>query len=96
MPERVSKDGNRVTITQFEVRELNADGDAIDVSHYETKTEALAAALRLIESGSLAVGVEKHVSRHPAHLAAEPDTYTTLAVFGDRDALEAGGWEIDG
>jgi len=101
MKDRISKDGNRITATEFEVRPLNADGDSEDVLHYPTQATAMAEAKALLAIGYYqteetpikAVAVEKHVSRRPAHLHSEPDTFTTLAVMGDKAALEMWGWQ---
>jgi hypothetical protein len=100
MKDRISKDGSKIVVTEYEVRLLNADGVCEDVCHYPTKAEAMAEAKRLLAAGYYqteatrikAVAVEKHISRRPAHLHAEPDTFTTLAVMGDKDALEMWGW----
>lgn len=93
MSERVSKNGNRVTVTEYEVREINIDGDAINVDHHDTKSAALkqADAYHFAPGGVVvAVVVEKHVSKYPHH--GEPDQFTTLYSNGSRDALVAGGW----
>ena len=101
MKDRISKDGSRITATEFEVRPLNADGDSEDVLHYPTASAAMAEAKALLAAGYYqteatpikAVAVEKHVSRRPAHLHAKPDTFTTLAVMGDKAVLELWGWQ---
>ena len=79
--------------TEYEFRELNADGDSTDIHHFETKAEALAAARAHIAAGGLAAAVEKHVCNYPAHLFNVPQVFTTIAVFGDKAALELWGWE---
>lgn len=90
---RVSKDGHRITLTEYEVRTLDLYGDSIQVLHFPTREAALAAAPHEIgKDGCMAVAVEKHVSKRPAFLASEPDKYTVIATFGDRKALEEGGW----
>ena len=96
-----SPDGSRITATEIEVRPLNADGDSVDVCHYPTRAQAMAAAQRLWADGYYqteatpiaAVAVEQHVSRRPSHLHSMPDTFTTLAVMGDTAALELWGWQ---
>ena len=93
MSQKIFKDGCRMTNTEYECRPLNADGDSIDVWHYETKAESIAAAKHHIAEGGLAVAVEKHISRYPAHLFDGPQSFTTLAVFGDKAALDLWGWE---
>jgi hypothetical protein len=101
LSKRVFKDGCRVAITEFEVRTINGDGDVEDVTHFETKQEALSFAQNVAEADAInaapgvsarAVVVEKHVSRYPAHLFAEPSRYSTVAVFGAKAALLEGGW----
>jgi hypothetical protein len=37
---KISKDGNRITTVEFEVRPIDQYGDAIDVYHYESLVEA--------------------------------------------------------
>jgi hypothetical protein len=93
MPTKTSKDKHKLIVTEFECRPLNEDGDSIDVWHFETEEEALAAAREHISGGGLAAAVEKHVTRYPMYLFDEGQTFTTLAVFGDRKILELWGWE---
>lgn len=93
MSEKIFKDGCRMTNTEYEFREINADGDSVDVHHYETKAEAISEAKAHVAGGGLAAAVEKHISRYPAHLFNEPQTFTMLAVFGDKSALKLWGWE---
>ena len=92
MSERISKDGTKITMVEYEVREINADGDAIDVHHFVTKPAALAAAPSFIAGDTVAVGVEKHTSKRPAFCFSEPDVYKTIATFGNEAALREGGW----
>ena len=86
---RTSKDGNRSTETTFEVRPLDAHGDAQDVLRHETITEARATAAKLIAPAWV---IERHTSRRPAHTSAAPDIYVTVASGGETSALEEGGW----
>jgi hypothetical protein len=90
---KTMKDGCRIVTTEFEVRELDQHGDALDVCHYETKQEALADAKQLIERGAAAVIVEKHTSRAPACYWKTPDTYKTLAMLGDAALIAKGEWQ---
>jgi hypothetical protein len=90
---KTMKDGCRTVTTEFEVRELDAHGDAIDVDCYETKQEAMAFAERLIKRGAAAVVVEKHISRAPACYWKTPDTYKTVALFGDAAVIAKGEWQ---
>ena len=90
---KTMKDGCRTVTTEFEVRELNACGDALDVYHYETKREALAVADRILRKGAAAVVVEKHISRAPACYWKTPDTYKTVALLGDAAAIAKGEWQ---
>jgi hypothetical protein len=87
------QDGCRTVTTEFEVRELDRHGDAIDVDCYETKQEAMAFAERLIKRGAAAVIVEKHISRAPACYWKTPDTYKTLAMLGDAAVIAKGEWQ---
>ena len=87
------KDGCRTVTTEFEVRELNANGDALNVDHYDTKGEALAAADRLLKRGVAAVVVEKHISRAPACYWKTSDTYKTVAMLGDAAVIAKGEWQ---
>ena len=96
MPERVSKDGVCVVVTEYDVRHIDAYGDCIDIDHKETSKEALDLAKKLMEKPdreeALAYVVEKHVFKAPAHLFDDPSKYTTLATFGDKEALLQGNW----
>lgn len=100
MPEKVWKDGNRVTITEYEVRWLDANGEPIEVEHFETPEEAI----KEVEKADfkqesechsepiLAAVVEKHVSKWPSHRFKDPNIYTTIFTKGDESALKAGSW----
>lgn len=96
MSNRIFKDGCRVEFIEIEVRAIDQHGDAFDVTHFEGETalrDAKLFALELVLSPDIAAAViERHTSRHPAHLFPEPDKYETLATFGDGVALKAGGW----
>ena len=89
---KVYKDGCRVAYTEYEVMPLDEDGDCIDVDHFDTKQEAIAAAHEYMADGALAVVVEKHVSRYPAHMFAEADSYTSLLKLGDKGIFLKGDW----
>ena len=89
---KVYKDGCRVAYTEYEVRPLDKDGDCIDVYYYDTKQEAIDAAHKCMTKGALAVVAEKHVSRCPAHMFAEADSYTPLLKLGDKGILLKGDW----
>lgn len=96
MTDKVSKDGNRLVVTEYETRTIDQYGDVENVCHWASKAEAIAYARKLVDdSSALAVVVEKHISRRPAFLFNEPDTYRTVATFGNVQALEAGGWNKD-
>jgi hypothetical protein len=87
------KDGCRSSLTEYEVREIDQYGDCQDIDHHDTQAEAMQRAKAKIAAGVLAVAVERHISRRPAHMFGEPDTFTTLAVMGDKAALELWGWQ---
>lgn len=89
MNQRISKDGNRVTMTEWEVRTLDQYGDALDVTHWPNEAMARAYVVTLASSAWV---IEKHTSRRPAHLFANPDVYVTVAKGGDESALRDGGW----
>ena len=92
MPTKVYKDKTRCAVTEYEVRTINEDGDAEDVEHFETEIEARKAAAEIIETSAVAVAIEKHTSKRPHFLFAEPDVYKTIATFGSTLALSNGGW----
>lgn len=95
MKDKISHGGSAVTITEYEVRDIDEFGDAQNVDHYSSKVEAMAAAKLLMDTGSKAVAVELHVSKRPSFLFKEPTKYTMVAVMGDIAALEAWGWKHD-
>lgn len=80
-------------LIEYEVRWLDEYGDAQIVDHYPTKKEALSVARGRFPQGIKAVAVEKHVSKRPAYMYGMPDVFTTIAVFGDKSALELWGWQ---
>lgn len=91
--DKILKDKNRMISTEYEVREINADGDAIDVNHYDTLEEAKIYANSLMQThGAIAVVIEKHISKRPAHMFADPDVYESVLTLGDKGALNEGGW----
>ena len=90
---KVYKDGCRVAYTEYEVRPLNEHGDCIDVDHFDTGQESIASAHKYMAGGALAVVVEKHVSRYPACMFRESDTYKTLLRLGSATILERGNWK---
>lgn len=93
MKDKISHGGSAITVTEYEVRDIDEYGDAQDVNHYGSKREAMEAANKSLATGSKAVAVEKHISRRPAFLFDEPDTFTTIAVMGDKAALDLWGWK---
>jgi hypothetical protein len=78
---------------EYETRELNRDGDAVDVSHYATESEAVRAARLVVEAGAPAAVVEYHVTRYKSARADRSETYEEVVAFGDSEALKAFGWE---
>lgn len=91
MPNRSS---NKMTITEYQVREIDADGDAIDVQSFDAETAAVEHASHVAARGAVAVVVEKHIARYPAWAHETPDTYRTISTQGDPEALRAGGWIV--
>lgn len=101
MPSKPLLKGVGLKTTEYDVRQLNIWGDAQDINFYETKEEAIKEA-RKIRSAEpaenpddriVAVVVEKHVTKMPAHLFGDPNVYTPLLVIGDKQALSEWGWE---
>ena len=92
MPTRVIKNKAAVVVTEYELRGIDAYGDAVTVEHYETESEALAFAPKILIGECVAWALEKHVSRRPDFLFSNPDVYTVLGTGGDADALREGGW----
>jgi hypothetical protein len=93
MPKKISKNKNRVTITEYQVSEIDIDGEIENVSgSVETKDEAIELAKRIVGDDVLAVVVEKVVTRHPMHLYNDPQTYDVIFTIGDQQALLAGDW----
>lgn len=78
---------------EYETRELDVHGDAVDVNHYPTKREALKAARNIMAGGAVAVVVEYHKTRYASALSDRYETYDDVAAFGDTTALEDFGWE---
>lgn len=93
MKDRISHNGSAITVTEYEVRDIDEYGDAQDVNHFDSKCEAMDATRRFMADGVKAVVVQKHISRRPTFLFAEPDTYIFIAAMGDNASLEAGGWK---
>jgi hypothetical protein len=92
MKDKISHGGSAITMTEYEVREIDEFGDCQSVDHYPSKREALEAGKQALLA-SKAVAIEKHTSRRPVHLFNEPDRFTTIAVMGDKSALELWGWK---
>lgn len=93
--DKLLRGGSVLRVTEYEVRGINANGDALDVEHHETEAQALEAASRVLRGEAVAWVIERHISYRPAHMAPrdkEPDAYTQIATGGDRAALIAGGW----
>ncbi len=91
--EKVSKDKNRVTVTEYTISQIDSDGEIFDVlDHKDTKAEAIEAAKRYVGDEVLAVVVEKVVTRHPMHLHRDPRTWDVVFTIGDENALRAGDW----
>ena len=95
MPQRTLQKNSVLRTTEFEVREIDANGECTEVHHHETKKAATKQARELLElgnDGTVAVVVERHVEYFPHFAVAEPIKYTTILTLGDEDALRAGGW----
>lgn len=75
--------------TQYEVRAINNDGDAMDVLAFcDTAAEAFQYVPEL--SGETAAWV---IERHTTYFTrGKPDDYKMIASEGDESALRAGGW----
>ena len=83
-----------VTQSEYEIREINTDGDAYNVDHFATKEDALSVAQARLASdpNTVAVVVEHCTSHYDEHGDRREADYTTVATFGDEAALLAGGW----
>lgn len=96
MPIKISKDSHKVINIEFETRQIDINGDSFDVSHYETKEEAIKYAEEILRENNhgdcVAVVVEKHISKYPKHLFNEPDKYSIIFTKGDEKALKLGDW----
>jgi hypothetical protein len=91
--EYVHKDKCRLTVREYELRLIDENGDAQDVHYSDNPDELRRWATDFISSGEYpAAVIEYHVSRYPAHLFNDPDTYETIETIGDASALNAGGW----
>lgn len=77
------------SLTQFEVRAINNDGDAMDVLAFcDTAAEALQHVPEL--TGETVAWV---IERHTTYFTrGKPDDYKTMRCLGDESALRAGGW----
>ena len=94
MTERKLKNGRSI-ITEFETRDIDVNGDAINVFHSETQIEATRWADKLLKEGSVAVVVERHISRYPRHMWEEANSFKTIFTGGNEEALKVGGWLDD-
>lgn len=92
MPSKTFRKNAMLRSIEYQVTELDANGEIIDVNGYESKAEAVKYAEMLIERGAVAVAIEHHTQYWPAHLVDEPDRYATIATYGDESALHDGGW----
>ncbi len=88
MPEKVWKDGCRVTIIEYDVRFIDAGGDCVCVESFETAREAMQFA-HDYHGGYAAAAVEKHTSKRPAYMfGGDADKYKTMLTLGDPLALK--------
>lgn len=93
MKTKISRNGSAITTTEYEVRDIDEYGDAQDVNHFDNRKDAMTAAAKLMAQGARAVVIEQHTRRSPAHMFAEPDSYKTIAVMGDKASLALWGHE---
>lgn len=76
-------------LTEFEVRSINADGDAIDIlAQCATFSQALLH-VPALTGETVAWVIERHTKYFTRGKA---DAYVMLAKDGDLNALKAGGW----
>ena len=79
----------RSYLTQYEVRAINADGDAIDLlAGCDTFSQALQYVPQLTGE-TVAWVIERHTQYFKR---GKPDAFKTIASDGDLSALRAGGW----
>ena len=92
--EKVSKNKNRVIITEYIISQIDKDGEIVDVlDHKDKKPEAIESAKHYVCDKVLAVVVEKVVTRYPMHLHNEPRTWDVVFTIGDETALKNGNWK---
>jgi hypothetical protein len=78
---------------EYQVRNIDASGDAIDVYSFDSEADALAQADKLAGK-ALAVAVEKHTYNRDffCRLRDAVNEYEIISLRGNRDALVNGGW----
>jgi hypothetical protein len=78
--------------TEFEVRAINADGDATDILCFcDTLAKALEHVPRL-HGDIVAYVVEQHTRLYSPRSPMAEDKYKVIVAGGDCAALRAGGW----
>jgi hypothetical protein len=79
--------------TEYQVRNIDASGDAIDVYSFDNEADALTQADKLA-SKALAIAVEKHTYNRDffCRLRDAVNEYEIISLRGNRDALVNGGW----
>jgi len=78
---------------EYETRELNRDGDAVDVNHYATEAQAAKRARELVEAGAPAAVVEYHETRYASARSDRHEKYTEVVAYGEEAVIKAFGWE---
>lgn len=96
MPTRVFADGICVRETEYAVRAINAEGDAISCDYFDSREDAIAAARdpRTLGGDRLAVAVEEEVELRGENLTDWQSVRTTILTLGDAAALAAGPWFV--
>jgi len=91
--DKVSKNKNRVKVTEYTISQIDQDGEIVNVlGCKEKKLEAIDAAKSYVSNKVLAVVVEKVITRYPMHLHNDPRTWDVVFTIGNEAALKRGDW----
>lgn len=91
MKSKITHGGTGIVTREYEVRGIDQYGDAVEVFHFDTLRKARAAVAGVLETYP-AAAIELATKKQPMHLFKNPVQFQTVATFGDKAALEAGGW----
>lgn len=98
-PEKLLHKKSVLRTEEFEVRDINSDGDATDVKHTISLDEAKRWMNERLTEDTVARVLQFHRSYLPARESdlktlkiTETDEVKNLETIGDKEALKAGGW----